>query len=374
VSKFVAYVKGVRGVKMEKCSSCGERLPKQRSRFCPNCGTPSKPVEVRLDEKKSNTQAYQEITASLKDASSFFTPNNLSTRLQRIPLGIRIGLPVTVGVLFAGLFVGYSIPGFLTPLTAAQMPSYSEAFSEEERDSNLDGLCTELNSFIPDEATLIEYQSRQETLDAIGNKNDGRKMRSLYYEEPWFQVSNEKETFVDSVNQAIASTLTKVVSSFELMGIDESNKSTLQKVWLREFTSDTKNRCEFSNSEETALQKLSSYDSAIASGISIAESAPWYPKGYFEIDENLAGNFTTGSEYVDCYECSYWTMDIVSRYGCPGGVYVELSILRGGAAVDWTNDSLSSLDAGQKGKLQFRAYLSGSGSSYTGRIAESSCY
>jgi hypothetical protein len=88
--------------------------------------------------------------------------------------------------------------------------------------------------------------------------------------------------------------------------------------------------------------------------------------------KGLAGKWTR--DYVDCYGCSYWTLDVVSKNGCPSGVYVEMSILRDGVAVDWTNDSLSSLSPGQKGKLEFRAYLSGSGSNYTGSISESSCY
>jgi hypothetical protein len=109
-----------------------------------------------------------------------------------------------------------------------------------------------------------------------------------------------------------------------------------------------------------------------SSAIRVASSAPWYPNGYFDVGEGLAGKWTR--DYVDCYGCSYWTLDVVSKNGCPSGVYVEMSILRDGVAVDWTNDSLSSLSPGQKGKLEFRAYLSGSGSNYTGSVSESSCY
>jgi hypothetical protein len=357
---------------MGKCSSCGERLPKERSRFCPNCGTPSRTVDVSSKEKKPVNQALQELSATLKVASTLLTPKNLSTQLRRIPLGMRIGIPAIIGILVAGFSIGSSIPGFLTPLTAAQMPSYSEAYSEAEKETNLGDMCSQLNSLIPEQATFIEFDRRQNLLAAIGGKDDGRVIRSLYLEESWFQDSNEKKGFVDKVNQVIESALTKIVSSYEQMGVQDSNRPTLQKVWLKQFATDSKNRCDFVADEEYVIQKLSSYDSAIASGIIKAERAPWYPNGYFEIEEGLAGKWT--NEYVDCYECSYWTMDVISENGCPGGVYVELSILRGGAAVDWTNDSLSSLSPGQKGKLEFRAYLSGSGSSYTGRIAESSCY
>jgi hypothetical protein len=156
------------------------------------------------------------------------------------------------------------------------------------------------------------------------------------------------------------------------MGVDESNKPTVHKVWLKEFASEARKRCEFSSNEETAIQKLSSYDSVIASGISIAEAAPWYPKSYFKINDDLAGKWVT--VYPDCYSCYQYTLDVVSKSGCSSGVYVEMSITNNGVAVDWTNDSLSALAVGQRGRMEFRFYPSGNVSGYSGSIAEANCY
>ena len=52
-------------------------------------------------------------------------------------------------------------------------------------------------------------------------------------------------------------------------------------------------------------------------------------------------------------QCWYYTLDVVTLSGCPGGIYGEVSIEKNDTVVGWTNDSLSRLDADQKGRLQF---------------------
>ena len=355
---------------MGKCSSCGERLPKERSRFCPNCGTPSRTVDVSSKEKKPVNQARQELSATLKVASTLLTPKNLSTQLRRIPLGMRIGIPAIVGILVAGFSIGSSIPGFLTPLTAAQMPSYSEVYSEAEKEANLGDMCSQLNSLIPEQATFIEFDRRQNLLAAIGGKDDGRVIRSLYLEESWFQDSNEKKGFVDKVNQVIDSALTKIVSSYEQMGVQDSNRPTLQKVWLKQFATDSKNRCDFVADEEYVIQKLSSYDAAIASGITKAERAPWYPVGFEEWDSEMA--YKVSRDGVDCYDCTGLVYEFLSRYGC-SSLYVEANHLDSQSRIyDWSNDTVNNLKEGDSAFLEFYSYSYPSGTTYT-RISEVNC-
>jgi hypothetical protein len=354
---------------MRKCSACGEKFPNERTRFCPSCGTPSKSSKVSSGENKASTQKRKDFSALLRIVSSNFTPSNLSTQLRRIPLGIRIGVPITIVTAFIGTFIALSIPGFLSPLTAAQMPSYSEAFSDDEKKSNVDSLCSELNSFLPDEATLVEFDGRISTLAAIGNEDNGRKMTSLYAES-WFQYTNEEQAFVDNVNQAIDSTLNNIVSSFEQMGVDESNRPTLQEVWQQEFTTDAKDRCDFTISEENAIQKLSSYDSAIAKGISIADAAPWYPDGFSEWNSEMAYRSAKGR--LDCYRCKGLVYEFIPRYGC-SSLYVEANHVDSQSRVyDWSNDTANNLKAGQSVFLEFYSYSYPPGTTRT-QITEVNC-
>lgn len=101
-----------------------------------------------------------------------------------------------------------------------------------------------------------------------------------------------------------------------------------------------------------------------------AERKPWYPKGYEEIEDGLAVKFIRGAG-SDCYDCSYWTVDVVSEYGCPSGLYIEMNIFDANdTVIDWTNDTVASLGPGQKARMQFVTYNDNSDS---GQITEVNC-
>lgn len=104
-----------------------------------------------------------------------------------------------------------------------------------------------------------------------------------------------------------------------------------------------------------------------------ARLKPWYPKGYFEMDEGLAGRWISGASDPCGYgpRCWYWTLDVTSKDGCPDGVYVAINMTNGGSVIDWSNDSLPSLRARQTGRLQFYTYDLAAD---TAEISDVSCY
>jgi hypothetical protein len=102
----------------------------------------------------------------------------------------------------------------------------------------------------------------------------------------------------------------------------------------------------------------------------------WQPDGYTKFDKDIAYKFTTddyGGDPCGYSRCSFWVIEVVSRYGCPGGVYAKLNILESGKVVDWSNELLAGLSIGQTGEMVFTAYGLGSGS-YSGEIVDFSCY
>ena len=102
----------------------------------------------------------------------------------------------------------------------------------------------------------------------------------------------------------------------------------------------------------------------------------WWPDGYTKFDKDIAYKFTTDDYRGDpCgySRCSFWVIEVVARFGCPGGVYAKVNILKSGKVVDWSNENLAGLSNGQTGEMVFTAYGLGSGS-YTGQIVDFSCY
>jgi hypothetical protein len=145
---------------------------------------------------------------------------------------------------------------------------------------------------------------------------------------------------------------------------------------LRQVSKDFQNRALISCGLEKKFADravfVSSYNSEQADFIAKASSAPWYPESYFEVGDGLAIKYNTQSGSWPCTDCSFWKIKVISRDGCPGGVYIELSITQGGVAVDWTNDSLSALPAGGVGQMVFTTYPYIPNSK--GEIAEATCH
>lgn len=96
------------------------------------------------------------------------------------------------------------------------------------------------------------------------------------------------------------------------------------------------------------------------------------PDGYNSIATGLYGKWGTASPGDCSYYDKCWVMDVFSDTGCPGGIYVEVSIeTSDGTAVDWTNGTLSMLRPGGKGRIVFGKMGEGSGTK--ARFAEASC-
>ena len=105
----------------------------------------------------------------------------------------------------------------------------------------------------------------------------------------------------------------------------------------------------------------------------IRNDVTWVPSGYtaWSDDKSVAykWNNNAGS---DCYDCSYWNLDVISKNGCYDGIYGELNIQNksSGVVISYTNDSLNYLGPLQPGRLSFETYIEGS---ITGVLTELNC-
>lgn len=136
---------------------------------------------------------------------------------------------------------------------------------------------------------------------------------------------------------------------------------------------DSIDSCGLTKALQTARAHARKADSLGARIIRQAKLKPWYPKGYFEMDDDLAGRWVSGASDPCGYgpRCWYWTLDVTSKDGCPDGVYVAVNMTNGGSVIDWSNDSLPSLRARQTGRLQFYTYDLAAD---TAEISDISCY
>lgn len=125
-----------------------------------------------------------------------------------------------------------------------------------------------------------------------------------------------------------------------------------------EFESKVKADCGVETSYDNTMTILTDVSTKASSVSALADTRPWYPKGYKEWEDGLAWKWVDA--YDDCYSCSYWHIKVVARDGCPGGVYAEINIESGGTVVDWTNDTVSYLDSGSSALMTFETWQEGS--------------
>lgn len=83
----------------------------------------------------------------------------------------------------------------------------------------------------------------------------------------------------------------------------------------------------------------------------------WAPAGYTQYDDYLAYQFVTDNYEGDCSDCTWWFVKVTAHYDCAGGIYGELNMEdSSGTIVDWSNDTVSALYAGQEAVLEFHHY------------------
>ena len=103
----------------------------------------------------------------------------------------------------------------------------------------------------------------------------------------------------------------------------------------------------------------------------IRNDVTWVPDGYYAWtdDKSVAYKWINGAGN-DCYDCRYWTLEVISKYGCSDGLYGEMNIEKNGIVVSYSNDTLNYLGPYQAGRLSFETYIEGR---ITGDLTELNC-
>lgn len=111
----------------------------------------------------------------------------------------------------------------------------------------------------------------------------------------------------------------------------------------------------------------SSESSAAASSEPTADAAPWFPAGYYEVQEGIAFKWITPScDYGKCNQAT-----LIVRDGCPSSLYVETTEFDGAdTQVGYSNDAVGAVAPMQKVKMTFHA----SDQTRTMKFAKVSCY
>jgi hypothetical protein len=99
----------------------------------------------------------------------------------------------------------------------------------------------------------------------------------------------------------------------------------------------------------------------------------WAPKGFTQLDESIAYKYTTNKGSWPCQDCNFLKITVIANVNCSSGVYAEVNFLDSGTVMDWSNDSIPYLGAGQKAVLTFEHYPYESNID-SGELTKLTCY
>ena len=119
---------------------------------------------------------------------------------------------------------------------------------------------------------------------------------------------------------------------------------------------------------EEALQRLTRHAIAIKILATARARARARANAFYDWDGNVSYRWVNRPrcDYLSC-----WQIRVKSEAGCPGGLYAEINIKRGNIVLDYSNDSLGSLGAGEEALLTFHV---SEGSGRTAELTEINCY
>lgn len=166
------------------------------------------------------------------------------------------------------------------------------------------------------------------------------------------------------------------ISSRRLRSLAGAERADVTQLLIDRFERDALYACRLSKAVRDVDAVLVSLDSETAEVLAAAASRPWFPEDYspapndesvaFKWDDNVSG---CQDSYGYC-----WGIRVVTRDGCPSGLYASINILKGDTVIDFSNDSLNGLDAGQVAEMEFQAFPPEGSGTLSGHIKEINCY
>lgn len=248
-----------------------------------------------------------------------------------------------------------------TPSVSESLPdSYLDYVKKSAARKQIRELCPAL------EALVSEAEGRLDRADALLDGYSGNDP----FEALTFTRKNQASDFRNrfgSLDDAITDAARKSLKQL-------SKKAAARTLMTQQYQDDALTECDLSNRLTQARTDYGTIASRWSSIEDVAASVPWYPRGFDEYEDGLAYRFVDGAT-SPCYSsCFYWTIEVTSLYGCSDGLYAELNISQGNRVVDWTNDTLPSLAAGQVAQLQMVTYSSSVNSNSRGELVTLRCY
>lgn len=353
------------------CSNCAKDLSTLGpAKFCPSCGHGldqelTRESTVRVIREPLLQSLRQKIARRFQSLFVAILPKfrTLNYRKILVICGSIIGV--------CGIAIGGTLYGVDTyQITAQDKVNLNAVLGDSEAEKLAAGLCPTAAHFIISDYENIIYLEQLKKLQDVSKSSNLRSILRYQKQNSW---TNETLPSPKDVLMGEASRKLKVALNQNDRIMPEAFNYVLSVI-TPELVELALLKCELQKKFSSAVEFAATYNQAQDIFATKANSAPWYPDGYFErFDGANRLAFKWVNRANDCYSCYQWDLNVITRDGCYGGVYAKINIEKSTSVIDWTNDNLASLAPGQVGQMRFKSYLEGYGT-LSASLVEISCY
>jgi len=201
--------------------------------------------------------------------------------------------------------------------------------------------------------TLIDESPSSETNSLFQKSKkikDARKA-STFVTENSISSTRLEQSYVGNLEILLEKDLLKFYSGKDRY--DEA-PGAQRSAWKDQWIDAVLEHCKLSDVSSSTKETLLQIDSEFSRIQTLANSAPWFPEGYTEIQDGIAIRWVEGGpDPCDGY-CQYSTLDLITKSGC-SGLSIEATFSNEESS-DTAFDFLEQLEPAEKVTVQFQSY------------------
>lgn len=334
------------------CSKCGADLAGSHgAKFCPSCG---KPLLQKPNASKQIIETWIKSASASADAAIGSVARSVASlrgrlaSLDKRKFAIVSASSIVAAILLVG---GATFAVGEYQISDKDDVSLQMVIDDQTSRDLAAAACAPMKSELIEPEDMPLHEEHLALLRQVSASSNLRGI--LNYQNNNYWTSDTLPDLTESLDAQV-----KDLLSPELRGNSRIMKDSFDAVLTKvspEFRQLILDNCGIRTEYENQVGFSVSYNLAQAAFAAKADSAPWYPAGYYETPDGLLA-WKWVSKYKDCYSCRYSHVSVIAKEGCYGGVYAETNFLNNGVVIDWTNDSIPALSAGQKAVLSFVSY------------------
>jgi hypothetical protein len=223
--------------------------------------------------------------------------------------------------------------------------SLLEAFAGTDLESSFTN-CATIQTLI-DESPSSETNSLFQKSKKI---KDARKA-STFVIENLISATRFEQSYVGNLEILLEKDLLKFYSGKDRY---DTAPGAQRSEWKDQWIDAVLEHCKLSDVSSSTKENLLQIDREFSRIQTLANSAPWFPEGYTEIQDGIAIRWVDGGpDPCDGY-CEYATLELITKSGC-SGLSIEATFSND-VASDTAFDFLEQLEPAEKVTVQFQSF------------------